>query len=202
MKTNWTQDELWHLFEEWWSSKMTYSLITNPSEETEAQDTVKGYANPEGGEDGNYPLLRIEPFGFFGIPFPNQPCMVLTRYGDNGFVLPLGNARYKPGELKRGEVGLYCGKSQTTIRLKPDGTITIDAAPGQDVVVNGGTQAVARVDDSVNAGTVLLVAPMGLLSSVQYFPPGAALPMPLPTGAITVKLDAGVITSGANHFKG
>ncbi len=201
MKTTWTKMELWQALEEWWFSKMSHSLITNPSEETEAQDTVKGYADPDGGEDGNYPLLRIEAFGMFGVPFPNQPCLILTRYGDNGFVMPLGNARYKPSDTKRGEAGLYCGKPGTTIRLKPDGSITIDAAPGQDVIVNGGKAQVARVNDSVNSGTLLLVAPMGILGSAQYFPPGAPLPVPLPPGAIVVKLDAGLIQSGARNFK-
>jgi len=81
-----------------------------------------------------------------------------------------------------------------------------------DVVVNGGDQKVARVDDSVNAGYILLViTPAGTVDSLTYYDASAEglsqfgidsakafkdskIPLPL-------RLSGGVVTSGAEHFK-
>lgn len=200
MKT-WTKAELKALFEEWWATKMERSTVVAPSEETEALDTIQGQAGGDDDSDGSMPLLRAEPFGFFGVPMPNQPCITFIRRGDNGVVICIGNSRYRPSNTKRGEAGLYCAKEGTTIWLKQNGEVRINAGASQNVVVNDGTKSVARVDDTVDAGTLLLIAPMGILGAAQYFPAGTPLPSPLPTGAIAVKLGNGKITTGADRFK-
>jgi hypothetical protein len=82
-----------------------------------------------------------------------------------------------------------------------------------DVVVNEGDQKVARVEDSVDAGTIVFVVSGGVLTTtIMYFPAGAQgtkdagdfafantnLPSKFP---VILKLSSGLITSGASHFK-
>lgn len=228
----WSRSELKALFEEWWATKMERSTISTPSEEVEAQDTVQGAHAEEGESAGNMPLLRIEPFGYFGVPMPNEPCCTLVRYGDNGFTIALGSARYKPQHTKRGEAGLYCSEPGTSVWLKNDksleiqsasgaklvldknGSLKMDAVAGKNVVINGGTLPVARITDQVDGGKLKMVVasvgpPPALNVTLLYTPPGGMVAtvvgsfvIPNGTGTSGAVEFFGEITTGASHFTG
>lgn len=81
----------------------------------------------------------------------------------------------------------------TRIRVANDGSVFIDAPSGKDVTINGGTQKVARVDDHI------------VLKQIAFTPGtgGAGLSINgTAIGVVAVDLDAGVVSTGADRFKG
>lgn len=102
----------------------------------------------------------------------------------------------------------------------PDSMITMDddgiavhaRRNNQVVRVNGGTQRVARVDDSLDAGTLLVIeSPAGIILDVIYFAAGEAgeLASGIAAAEATrqgnnvrlVRMDGGLITAGAERFE-
>lgn len=65
-----------------------------------------------------------------------------------------------------------------------------------EVSFDGGTKAVARVDDTADAGHLVIVG--SPVTAITYFPPGA-LPTPAPPGTV-INLTA-KITSGNMKFR-
>ena len=66
------------------------------------------------------------------------------------------NPAWNPPTASAGSWTLHHA-SGASVQIAPDGTITVNAASGQDLVLNGGTAAVARVGDAVQvsvSGTV------------------------------------------------
>lgn len=146
---------------------------------------------------GQRPTRRLEPWGFRGRP-PGKVRSFWVRIGSSNLVT-IGIAPgkgYGPTDLDEGESAQYCSKSGTIIRLDKDGKITITAAPGQDVVINGGTAKVGRVGDAVNGGTVTALAGVTPVNFI-YTPVGGA-PQP---ASPTLILSGGKITAGADHLK-
>ncbi len=107
---------------------------------------------------------------------------VLLRYGLPGFraKVPAGTRctlQYEEGDGRKPVVTSFEGEA-------------VD-----EVSFDGGTRAVARVDDAVGCGKLLVVTTVGVVNSVVYFAPGATLPDPLPAGGVMFTV-SGVITSG------
>lgn len=172
--------------------------LSAKSSEMGDQDEVQ----TEDGVDGQRPARRIEPWGHRGRA-PSKVRTLWLRLGSSNVVF-LGIAPskgYGPDDLADGETALYCATDGTEIRLDADGNITIDAASGKDVIVNGGSLKVARRTDPVRVGT--LAGANGGGAVTFTFQPldadGAPSGPPLVGTTVTI---AGVIQDGASNFKG
>jgi hypothetical protein len=150
------------------------------------------YAMPEAGEIAY--TLRPRMFGGPGVP--------LMLYGSGG------NADRWPS-WAREKQGLYTWR---TLRLEArDEAVEIQSGDDDDIVLNAGTRKVARVDDTVDVGTlaVAYAAPSGVGTVTFTFTPadgGTAIVFAI-VGAITapalpalIRL-TGKITSGADRVK-
>jgi len=142
-------------------------------------------------------VRRVEQWGLRVRPPAGIRAAVIKALGGatNGMYVGIASTRYGPSNLEDGETALYCIAGDTVVKLDKDGKVTIDAAAGQDVVVNGGTLKVARDTDPISAGT--LTGQAGPYPVVfVHTPPGGA-----PSTGQSVTL-AGKITNGATRFKG
>lgn len=215
--TEWILD----LIESWWARHLLATTITKPDEgDGDPVDSIGGWQDPVSREVGQIPAARVEMFGHAFVPPRGQRCRALLRKAA-GIVWPLGSKRYRPKGMKEGESCLYCTKEGTTVWLKADGSLWIDAAPSQDVVVNQGAKKVCRVGDTGKTGIVKMVvadvpppAPAGtkqvtftytdpidssinLIGSLTFSAAGLLAAVPAPDGAaLRTELD-----SGADRFK-
>lgn len=108
---------------------------------------------------------------------------VLLRYGLPGFraKVPAGTrcvVEYEEGDGRKPVVTSFEGEAVT------------------EVAFDGGTKAVARVDDTTSNGHLVIVG--SPVTAITYFPPGT-LPDPAPPG--TVIALSGVVTSGNTKLK-
>lgn len=139
------------------------------------------YAMPEAGEIAY--TIRPRMFGGPGVP--------LMLYGSGG------NAERWPS-WAREKQGLYTWR---TMRLEArDEAVEIQSGDDDDIVLNAGTRKVARVDDTVDCGSLVLLASPSTppVYSLQYTPPGGASTT-YPVGS-PIPLQ-GKITSGADRVK-
>lgn len=203
-----------------WATTFGMSRISRPGEGSVLYDTVVMQPATATTEEAAIQLTRCEQFGDVRIAPAEAPAAYVTLGA--GGLLWSGGTPQRPSDGKAGDRGLYCSADGTRIHLHgsssatpgaivitqkggarvtiaKDGNVLVDAADGKDVVVNGGTDAVARNGDSVNAGTVTAVASL-MTGTVQfvYTPVGGTVGPPGPT----LTLDGGQITSGAPHFRG
>ena len=150
--------------------------------------------------DYQIPVRRLWPFGMRSRPPAGVEVVVVYPDGSpvSGVEVGAESSKYGPSDLEEGEAAVYCSAGGTIIKLDKDGNITIDAASGKDVIVNGGNAKVARVDDTTDNGT-LVFNPGSGGASLSFVPPGGTVPPPGP--AVNVPL-SGKINSGAAHFKG
>lgn len=213
---NWSQAiaqarrELEALIERRITGLFGYTLVSTASSIGEG-DAVEGSddANqlPSQEQRGQRPVTRIDPFGFRSRP-PKGVRALWLRLGSSNIVF-LGIApteKYGPQDLGVGDSAIYSTADGAVIKIDSDGKITIVSSTGQkvtidgdgDVVVNGGTQKVARVDDSVNAGSVTATTQItGEAIVFQYTTAGGVGPV----GGTTMNMTGGKITSGADKFK-
>jgi len=111
------------------------------------------------GEPANTQPVRVfQDFGFRSALPPGTEIIVGAPRGGatNAVVLASDNMGHGPTDLAEGEVAVYNKVSGTVIKLDKDGTITITAGAGKDVIVNGGTRAVARLNDPVSASAAMV----------------------------------------------
>lgn len=204
--TEWILD----LIESWWARHLLATTITKPDEsDGDPVDSIGGWQDPVSREVGQIPAARVELFGHAFVPPRGQRCRALLRKAA-GIVWPLGSKRYRPKGMKEGESCLYCTKDGTTVWLKQDGSLRIDAAPGQDVVVNGGSAKVARQGDRVEitdrihlGGLAVWMAQIEMTVNALAMAAGAPPPGPIVPLSDTFVADPGlVIKDGADHFKG
>jgi hypothetical protein len=191
------------LIEGWWARHLVATTILKPDEsDGDPVDSISGWPNPQTQEVGQIPAARVEMFGHAYVPPRGQRCRALLRKAA-GIVWPLGSKRYRPKGIKEGESCLYCTKEGTTVWLKQDGSLQINAAPGQDVVVNGGSAKVARQGDRVEitdrihlGGLAVWMAQVEI--ALNALASGSVVPL-----SETFVADPGlVIKDGADHFKG
>lgn len=186
----------------WWTTHFVLTSITKVDESDSPEPTVEGVA-PRSDEDENSqpPAVQVEPFGLaFVAPLGQRAIALLRR--SRGAVWPMGSRRYRPQGMKEGETCLYCTKAGTTVWLKADGTLRIDAASNQDVVVNGGTAKVARQGDRVELIDRIHLGALAVWmaqveSAINGLVTGAVAPL-----SDTFLADPGLtIKDGADHFK-
>lgn len=154
-----------------------------------SKDAVKVQGDPS---DRQRFVRRTSPWGISGRPVAGVGVLaaivkaVAGPFG--GMIVGVSTTDYGPQDLEEGETAIWNKVNGTLIRLKPDGSMTIDASSGKDVVVNGGSAKVARVGDKIQSHTHAF-----------------ALTANLTTGAVTgtITAHAGVpIAEGAERFKG
>lgn len=170
--------------------------LSAKSSEMGDQDEVQ----QEDGVDSQRPARRIEPWGHRGRA-PNKVRTLWFRLGSSNVVF-LGIAPskgYGPADLEDGETALYCSVGGTEIRLDADGNITIDAASSKDVIVNGGTKKVARVDDTAKAGTLMATWMSQVETALNILAGGSVAPL---SGTFATTPGIAVINAGADRFKG
>lgn len=161
------------------------------------------------------PMQRVEGYGDITIP-PDGCDVLFLRSSDNGACWSLGKAR-PSGVSKRGNRGLYTdeigtlillhGKGSSTpgaievrnpkgasIVIDKDGGVTITAAAGKDVAVNGGTAEVARKGDAAVAAAGMVAWMSQVATYINTLAPGTVSPAAPPT--------FGTINAGAGRFKG
>lgn len=156
------------------------------SSDSGAKDFVKVQGDPK---DRQRAARRVSPWGISGRPVPGVLGAVVKALGGylGGMIVGIATDQYGPQDLKPGETCIWNKVNGTRIVLDENGKMTIDAAPGQDVVVNGGTLRVARKTDPVKvtipSNTVIVAVAGGTLN------------------ASPIVLD-GTIQDGAERFKG
>ncbi len=167
-----------------------------------------------------------QPAGLMSRPRDGKADAVYAANGDTCEVLNLQDvsaqkalaAKNGVGEIEKGETRLFStggdpqgillkdavirvGVSGTTIRINTNGSLTIDAAPGQDVVVNGGGLKVARDTDPVDIGAWAVVKNVnGAVTDILVQQPGVVGATTIPP-APAIPL-TGKIAGGATRFKG
>ncbi len=149
------------------------------------------------------PVRRVEPWGVRGRPPAGVFAAIVKAIAgaSNGLLVGISSTRYGSQALEAGETEIYCSASGTRIFLDKTGTIHIDAASGQDVILNGGTLQVARETDALDVGT--LVATAGPYPVLFTYTPGAYPPPGTPQSGASISL-AGIVAkgTGAAHTKG
>ena len=185
---------------EWWSMVMLSAKITRSAEGKNPQDQVQLSVPQQPGEQAaTMSAPRCETWGDIQVPPNNCPTMVLrSAFGGWGF--PLADPRHRPDMGKRGDRGLFCDvagnliymhgsqsatpgqidithKTGSSILIKEDGSITIDAVSGKDVKVNNGVLEVARKTDGVDPTSDMITWMTQVAAGIPTnTPPSPALP--------------------------
>ncbi len=171
-----------------------------------------------GQEDAQQPVRFMQWFGFRSRPVVKQgeSIVVAPRGGtSNAVAICADNLAHGPTDLAEGESVMF-SSGGSTIRQDTAGKVTVDAKAPSDVVVNGGTRKVARVQDEVGSGVLTSqVVTVGMVKTVTLIytdPDGAVVPLltlVFTAGALTAATPPGPtpatirgrITSGADRFK-
>ncbi len=126
--------------------------------------------------------------GFVARP-PITPTLeaLIERDGDDFVVLCFADKTDTLHDVEEGASEVYSPKEPSCrIRMRASGDIEITAKSGQNIILNGGTKSIGRVDDQVQvtipAGTFLTAASGGVMNA----------------SAVTV---TGKINAGANNVK-
>ncbi len=171
-------------------------------------DEVTGWPAGPGEPDGSDQVRRLQHYGFRSSPPAGAELLTVAVGGAAGQHVAFASEApgAGPTDQASGDVAVYCADGATvrviangaTILIDANGAITADCAPGQDVVVNGGTLKVARETDPVDLGYLVVTPGAGGVGAVEWLPPGS--PMPAPPAVATPM--QGAISGGAPHFKG
>jgi hypothetical protein len=171
--------------------------------ENDAVETADDDADPTTHQKGQRPVTRVLPFGMGSRP-PARLRSLWLRLGASNvvFVGIAPTEGYGPQDLDVGETAIY-NAAKTIVRLWKSGKLTLDADATQsaDVVVNGGTQKVGRVGDTVDLGKWSVTITSGAISAISVLLPGTSTPVTIATSPAATAL-SGQISSGADHFKG
>lgn len=211
---------------------MTRTRIANVSTADSGRealvDGIQGYTSGINGV-GTTEAGRVELAGHLTIPRTEEPALSLGQLGNAAYI-PLASVKYRPTGGKPGDAAQYGLTDQagqhTVIWTREDGSIQIragstvgkieiDSGGPDKIVLNGGTQAAARVGDAVKVPLVLQhtsggMPPISTISIGQFVgtPPVFVLwlSFQLPTASIIFPAPApfpaatdfpGEITSGA-----
>lgn len=119
-------------------------------------DKVKGYQT-EGTDEQAYDfsVRRLFPFGLRARP-PSKAGVLAVRIGKggrsgDGVVVGAESPRFGPSDLAEGEVAVYNKVNGCVVKLDQNGGITITAAAGQVVNINGSDYALPKWDDFMTA---------------------------------------------------
>lgn len=220
-----------HQFKEWVRNYLARVVRWSRISRT----TSSGFCGIEGREkdpqepDYEHSTRLMQHYGIRSRPRRGSECIAVSIGGaaSNRTIVATETPGTGPTDQKDGEVELYAQFGQRVIldedgqitilasggQVKVDqaGKITIDAKPGADVVVNGGTKPVARVDDTGAGGQLyMLTAQVGPVctATLLYKAPGELTATTIGslsfTGTGSPVFPANlrtVIDSGAPHFK-
>jgi phage gp45-like len=154
-------------------------------------DKVEGLTKD--GEDDkayDYQVKRMQHFGFRSRP-PKDVWAIRIGIGGgstNNATVAEESDQYGPSDLEDGEVAIYNKVTGTEIRFDENG----------DVIVNGGTKKIARVDDTAKAAAAMKT----WMGQVETGITGGGGVAPSPAASTFADVAIAVINSGADHFKG
>lgn len=153
------------------------------------------------------PVRILQNFGFRSVlrQGAGEGVVIAPRGGPaNAVAVAVDDQQLGPADLKEGESAQYCKAAGTRIWLDENGVIHVDAASGQDVIVNGGSAKVGRVGDGCGWLVIQYTATMAglVVTAVYWSSTNPGLPplgvIPPPPGTYQQELS---ITAGADHFK-
>lgn len=187
-----------------WIAQIFIYTLTAKSTATGAGDALEGV---DGSRDPDAPAnakksqrsgVRIQPFGFISVPPTKLRALGLRLGASNIFFIGIAPQKaYGPTDLEEGESAVYAKEGQTVL-LNKDGDVAIDAKATRDVILNGGTKKVARVDDTAKADT-LMATWMGQVEGfINGLTPGTVAPL----ASTFTNISIAKINSGADHIKG
>jgi phage gp45-like len=191
------------------SSVVAVSTVTTSSADGHS-DEING-PSAEDEPRNQERVRRLWPFGVRSVPPAGVDAVVVRPNVSSiaGVMVGAESAKYGPDDLEVGETTLYNAVAAVLVKLAKDGTITInsDAGNGKDVVINGGTAAVGRVGDTVDAFTIQATFGAGPLTTciigLTITPIGGGAPVVIAVatpGPFTLT-SFGKIHAGAPHFK-
>lgn len=150
------------------------------------------------------PTRRASPWGISGRAIAGDGVLgaiVKAVAGPfNGLMLGIGSDKYGPQDLSPGETCIWNKVNGTRILLDENGGMQIDCAPGQDVVVNGGSAKVSRVGDNLSASAALKTWASQVETGITGG--GGTAPSPTFASAVGNAGELGAINEGAPHFLG
>lgn len=179
----------------------SYSKVTATSALGD-DDAVAHYQSDTDEPSNDNRVRRVASWGIAGRPMPGVIALAIRvlASGAQGVMAGISTNRYGRQDLKAGETQIYNKVSGCEVFLDENGALRINAAAGQDVIINGGTLKIARDTDAVNVGTWTHVPASGAgvtPCSLTYTPPGGA-PTPIVAPGVAV---TGKINGGAAHGK-
>jgi uncharacterized protein involved in type VI secretion and phage assembly len=203
-------------------------LATDQYDDSEDDPIWAAVARPAGGKDTSVfftPKVGDQVIIGYIVGDANEPIVIGYAHSKklpkpsqvdvrkHGIVTNIGSVVFDE-DAKKITVTFSAG-SDSTITMDSDGIsintsaeVKIDGA--DNVTVNGGNQKVSRVDDSLNAGSLLTIGSGAVVEQVLYFPAGPigdglkelARQAAIQAGKVPtdVPMNAGLITSGADRF--
>lgn len=173
-------------------------------------DEVTGWPSGPGEPEGGDQVRRLQHYGFRSAPPAGSELLTVAVGGAAGQHVAIASDTpgAGPTDQAEGDVTVYCQDGATcrivangaSILIDANGKITVDAAPGQDIVLNGGTANLARtLVDPVDLGYLVVTPGAGGVGAVAWLPPGTT-PLPGPPAVVTPLV--GKITGGAAHALG
>lgn len=128
-------------------------------------DKISGYQT-EGSDETPYDFegRRVFPFGLRSRPPSGTWGVWVGRGGESGDGVIVGaeSSRFGPNDLKDGEVAFYNKVTGTLIKLDENGAISITAAGGQLLTLNGSTYSLPQWDDFATALDAFIDALAGI----------------------------------------
>lgn len=188
----------------WIAQIFVYTLTakgsaTGDSDEVEGVDGARDPGAPANAKKTQRRVVRIQPFGFNSVPPTKLRSLSLKLGASNIFFIGIGPQKaYGPTDLEEGEVALYSKVANVRVKLTKDGDVLINAEGTRDIILNGGTKKVARIDDTAKADT-LMAAWMG---QVEVFINNLVPASVAPLASSFTSISIAKINSGADHIKG
>jgi len=178
--------------------KVTSASFSSVSKFLELQ--LRG-AGDEGNDDSAVPADGVQFPGVFGLavkPIVQSSLRALGQYlGDEIVPAWLWDRTKMPTDVGDGETRVYSvGDNTVRIKLMANGELHIDG-PAK-IVLNGGTQNVAREHDTLDVGT--LTGQAGPYPVVFNYTPGGYPAPGIPTMGPMAKL-TGIIADGTGNKK-
>lgn len=161
-------------------------------------------------ESSQRSVRRMQHSGFRSRPLNQSDALFLTTEGGASKAVVVAEDDHVSVTLAEGEAQAYSPAAPACrIYFDKDGVLHIDADTnnGRDVIVNGGTHKVHRVNDHGNGGELVLV--LGLAGGLPVFAAGTQytdpdgtthVPMGLPSSTIDISFVTKA-TEGADHLK-
>lgn len=154
---------------EWWAGVIMQTRQSRTGEGISTLDSATMSDQTADAPAAEIDCTRMEQFGDICLA-PTDTNAIVLRKADGALIYPLGQPASRPTDAKVGDRGFYSDQAGTRVHLygsqatepgkilltnpsgatqqiKQDGSIRIDAASNQDIVLNGGSAAVVRVGD-------------------------------------------------------